>query len=102
MSQVHIGRTGGLDCQRPVLTVDGRAEGAMSSDGMVMGSYVHGIFADDEFRRAFLSDLAASKGQAGHFAEVDFEARVDSVLNQLAGEMAQHLDLDGFTKIARL
>lgn len=98
--EIHIGQTGGADCQRPVLSLDGRSEGATSANGLVMGSYVHGIFADNEFRRAFLNDLATSKGRSGQFAEIDFESRVDAVLDQLAGEMAQNLDMDAFANIA--
>ena len=89
--------------KQPVLTASGPfcrlvivQEGASSANGLVMGSYVHGIFADNEFRRAFLNDLAASRGRTGQFAEVDFDARVDAVLDQLAGETAKHLDMDGF------
>ena len=100
--EIHIGQTAGADCQRPVLSLGDRAEGATSANGLVMGSYVHGIFADNEFRRAFLNDLAASRGRAGQFAEVDFDARVDAVLDQLAGETAKHLDMDGFARIAGL
>ena len=100
--EIHIGQTDGADCQRPVLSLGGRAEGASSADGLVLGSYVHGIFADNEFRRAFLNDLAASRGRTGQFAEVDFDARVDAVLDKLAGEMAQHLDMESFGRIAGL
>ena len=100
--EIHMGRTGGADCNRPFLQVDGRPEGAMSADGAVIGSYLHGIFADDAFRRAFLDDLAARRGRAGHFGAVDFEARVDDVLDDLAAHMAQNLDLERLGAIAGL
>ena len=100
--EIHIGRTGGADCERPFLRIDGRPEGAVSADGAVIGSYLHGIFADDVFRRAFLDDLAARRGRLGRFGVVDFEARVDDVLDDLAAHMAQNLDLDRLGKIAGL
>ena len=100
--EIHMGRTGGADCERPFLRIDGRPEGAVSADGAVIGSYLHGIFADDVFRRAFLDDLAARRGRSGRFGVVDFEARVDDVLDDLAAHMAQNLDLDRLGKIAGL
>jgi adenosylcobyric acid synthase len=100
--EIHMGRTGGADCERPFLRIDSRPEGAVSADGAVIGSYLHGIFADDVFRRAFLDDLAARRGRPGRFGVVDFEARVDDVLDDLAAHMAQNLDLDRLGKIAGL
>jgi adenosylcobyric acid synthase len=100
--EIHIGQTSGADCARPMLQIGDRLDGAISPDGQVMGSYVHGIFADDAFRRAFLDDLAARRGRAGAFGVVDFDARVDSVLDELAAHMADHLDMDAIGQIAGL
>ncbi len=85
-----------------MLQIGGRQDGAISADGRVMGSYVHGIFADDAFRRAFLDDLAARRRRFGTFGVVDFDARVDSVLDELARHMADHLDMDAIGRIAGL
>lgn len=100
--EIHMGRTDGADCARPLLDIDGRPDGAVSADGLVIGTYVHGIFADDGFRRAFLANLATRRGRAGRFAEVDFAGRVDGVLDDLAAHMAANLDLDAFAEIAGL
>ncbi|MEC7305007.1 MAG: cobyric acid synthase [Pseudomonadota bacterium] len=100
--EIHMGRTGGPDCDRPFLTLDGKPEGAVSADGAVIGTYLHGIFADDGFRRGFLESLAARRGREGAFGEVDFDARVDATLDELAAHMAKSLDLDAFARIASL
>jgi len=100
--EINIGRTDGADRQRPLLTLEGRAEGAMSASGQVSGTYIHGIFADNDFRRAFLDDLASSRGRKGQFAKVDFDLRVDAVLDELAANMAENLDMSGFARIAGL
>ena len=40
--EMHIGRTHGPDCARPLLRfADGREDGAISRDGRVMGAYAH-------------------------------------------------------------
>jgi adenosylcobyric acid synthase len=100
--EIHMGRTEGTDCARPLLDIDGRPDGAISADGLVIGTYVHGIFADDGFRRTFLANLAASRGQSGSFGEVDFAGRVDAALDELATHMAANLDLDAFAELAGL
>ena len=48
--EIHIGRTEGADRARPFAFVDGAPEGAISADGRVQGSYLHGLFASDAFR----------------------------------------------------
>src|SRR6202012_3183451 len=55
--EIHIGTTEGADRSRPFAKLDGAPEGAMSSDGRVHGSYLHGLFASDGFRKAFLANL---------------------------------------------
>ncbi len=52
--EIHLGRSEGGDCARPLLDIDGRADGASSADGRVQGTYVHGLFTGDAFRKAWL------------------------------------------------
>ena len=54
--EMHVGETEGEALSRPFLHFeDGRPEGAISADGRVAGCYVHGIFASDAFRHAWLA-----------------------------------------------
>jgi adenosylcobyric acid synthase len=85
--EMHIGQTRGADCARPMLDLDGRPDGAISADGRVMGTYVHGIFASDDFRHAFLTALRAREASG-----IAYEALVDEVLDELADHLARHLD----------
>src|SRR6202050_3447388 len=46
--EMHMGVTEGHDRARPFARLaDGSPEGAISADGRVIGTYVHGLFADD-------------------------------------------------------
>lgn len=92
--EIHLGDTQGPDRQRPLLTLDGRTDGAVSPDGRVMGTYLHGLFASDAFRKVFLERL-------GVRASVSYQARVDAALDGLADHLADHLDVDGLLAIAR-
>ncbi|MBR9972585.1 cobyric acid synthase [Magnetospirillum sulfuroxidans] len=93
--EMHMGRTQGRDCARPFLTLDGRPDGAVSTDGRVMGCYLHGLFASDCFRAALLADLRP--GRAGGLA---YETLVDDVLDMLARHLEEHLDIDALLRLA--
>lgn len=93
--EIHIGRTEGADRERPFALVGGVPEGAISADSRVQGSYLHGMFAEDGFRAAFLQSLGGTGGQ------VSYGRIVEETLDDLAAHMAAHLDLDGILEIAR-
>lgn len=94
--EMHVGRTTGAALTRPFATLaDGRSDGAVSADGLVSGTYIHGIFADDAQRAAWLTRL-------GGVSQLDdYDAGVDAVLDALAAHCEAHLDLDGMLSLAR-
>jgi adenosylcobyric acid synthase len=93
--EMHMGETTGPDTARPFSTIDGRPEGAMSADGLVAGTYVHGLFADDCQRGAWLERLG------GEASKLNYEAGVDAVLDALAAHLEAYLDIDALIRIAR-
>ena len=93
--EIHIGATHGPDCAHPFATVAGRAEGATSADGRISGSYLHGLFADDAFRAAWLAGLGA-QASGRHYG-----AGVEAVLDALAAHLEAHLDVAGLLALAR-
>ncbi|MCE8005931.1 cobyric acid synthase [Aestuariivita sp.] len=93
--EIHMGRTRGPAMARPWFHVDGRPEGALSPDGRVRGSYLHGVFDSDPFR----ANLLAEFGQGGQIA---YGAMVETVLDTLADHLEQHMDLDRIHALARV
>jgi adenosylcobyric acid synthase len=93
--EMHMGRTTGPGTARPMLLLDGRPDGAVSADGRVAGCHLHGLFASDPFRRAFLARLGAA-GDPG----LDHEARLDATLDALAQHVEAHVDVDRLLEIA--
>ncbi|MBK0328669.1 cobyric acid synthase [Rhodobacteraceae bacterium F11138] len=93
--EIHIGRTEGADCARPFARIDGVDEGAISPDGRIMGSYLHGMFRDDGFRAAFVTQLGATPGARA------YGQTVESVLDELADHLERYLDLPGLLSLAR-
>jgi adenosylcobyric acid synthase len=93
--EIHLGRTDGPDRARPMFTVNGRPEGAIRADGRVMGSYLHGMFTEDAFRRAFLASLGASPGN------LSYDQTVEDTLDALADHLAAHVDCDRLLQLAQ-
>ncbi len=92
--EIHLGRTDGPDRARPLFTVDGQPEGATREDGRVMGSYLHGMFTEDAFRRAFLASLGATPGN------VSYDQTLEETLDALADHLAAHVATDRLLALA--
>jgi adenosylcobyric acid synthase len=94
--EMHMGLTEGPDCARPFARLaDGSAEGAISASSRVTGTYIHGLFADDSQRAAWLARFAP--GGTG----IAYDALVDATLDTLAAHLAAHIDVDRLLKLAR-
>lgn len=93
---MHMGVTAGPDTSRPFAEVAGKPEGARSASGRVMGTYLHGLFAADGFRRDFLARLGIRTDPL-----LDFEADIEATLDALATHLETHLDLDAILALAR-
>jgi len=63
-----MGVTRGHGLDRPFAYIGAAADGAVSPDATVMGTYLHGVFTSDSFRRNFIG--AAGGNQAADIAEL--------------------------------
>ncbi|MGI9420481.1 MAG: cobyric acid synthase [Geminicoccaceae bacterium] len=95
--EMHVGRSEGPALTRPFLDLEGKPEGAVSDDGHIIGCYVHGLFASDAFRHAFLGRIRKSD-----VVSIGYERRVQAALDTLAGHLERHLDIDAVQKMAGL
>jgi adenosylcobyric acid synthase len=94
--EMHMGTTTGPDCARPFgRLADGSPEGAVSADGRVTGTYVHGLFGDDRQRSAWLARLGAAPSTIAH------DALIEATLDRLAAHLAAHIDLDRLLSLSR-
>jgi adenosylcobyric acid synthase len=71
-------------------------DGALSKDGLIAGCYVHGLFAGDAFRHAFLGRLRQREASG-----LRYEAMVEDILDAFADHLQAHLDIDGLLALAR-
>jgi len=95
--EIHLGRTEGTDLGRAPFRVGDRAEGAASADGRVQGTYLHGVFASDTVRAAYLATVSG----AGLPSSLSYEDDVEATLDRLAAHLAAHLDIDALLALAR-
>ncbi len=94
--EMHVGRTTGPDCARPLLRfANGQPDGAISADGRIRACYVHGLLADDRQRAGILAWLGATA------TGISYDAEIERILDALAGHLARHVDLDRLLSLAR-
>ncbi len=93
--EMHLGSTDGPDCTRPFARLDdGRVDGAISADGLVSGTYVHGLFASTGARTGLMASIGI------HSEGVDYAASVDRALDDIAEQLERHVDIDAMIRIA--
>ncbi len=91
-----MGRTTGPGTARPLVRLsDGRFDGAVSADGLVAGSYLHGVFADDRQRAAWIARLGGTSSLAS------YDAAIEATLDALAEHLEAHMDIDRLLSLAR-
>jgi adenosylcobyric acid synthase len=93
--EIHLGRTSGPDCARPVCLIDGQPDGAISTDGRISGTYLHGLFGADSWRRDFLARFGLTGSTAG------YRAGVEAALDEIAGQLEQAVDVDRLLAVAK-
>ena len=96
--EIHVGITSrrqGGPCFRILDEGGGREDGAVSSDGLVWGTYIHGVFDDPSFRRAWINRVRVRKGLAPNELSdsENVTRRLTSALDQWADHVARHVDM---------
>jgi adenosylcobyric acid synthase len=85
--EIHVGISTGADCIRPLFNGE-KPEGACSENGLVWGSYIHGIFANDNFRKHLLSQLGAP------LSAYNYKRHIERVLDAWAETLEKAIDIE--------
>jgi adenosylcobyric acid synthase len=86
--EIHAGRTSGAALARPALRLDdGAPEGAISADGRIMATYLHGLFEETSACAALLRWAGLSQP-----LEIDHGARRERMLERLADAIESECD----------
>ena len=100
--EIHVGKTTGANCEHPLFILNGCPEGASAADGRVAGTYLHGIFVQNEFRMAFCKNLAQTRDCTGIFGTTNFQSEVDSVLDELSYYLTEYVKIKFLIEIVEL
>jgi len=98
--EIHVGETRYLPEARPLAKIaasgskEESLDGAISPDGRVLGSYVHGMFDDDPWRHHWIDQMRAASGLAQASETIMVTAERDARLDRLAGHLQNSLDMD--------
>jgi adenosylcobyric acid synthase len=96
--EIHCGISKGPDLRRPSSHLaDGRADGAISADDQVLGSYLHGLFDDPQAQAALLRWA----GMHGAVA-VDVAAEREASIERLADTIDAHMDTTALSTLLGL
>lgn len=102
--EIHHGRTKNLKKTKPLFKVIERKnrvvedfDGAVSQDGRIIGTYIHGVFDEDGFRRDFLNRLRFKKGLSTLPQATSFN--LDREFDKLADLVRKNIDIALIYKI---
>ena len=87
--EIHAGVTQGPDLRRPAVHLDQGPDGAMSADGQILGTYLHGLFDTPAACAALLTWAGLTQAEAS-----DYQAQREATFDRLADAIDQHLDAD--------
>lgn len=93
--EIHAGETAAGPDASPVFACsDGTPEGALNPEGTVWGTYLHGLFEADGFRRGWLNALRRRRGLAPLPARFSFATAKEEAFDRLAAVVRRRLRLD--------
>jgi adenosylcobyric acid synthase len=94
--EIHMGRTERETQGRGhhfIQLSDGEQDGFISEDESIMGTYLHGIFANDQFRRTLLNKLCEKKEMAVSYDRCLYQSVREKSLTTLADVVESHLNM---------
>ena len=94
--EIHTGQSDGRALSRPLFQLETGPDGARSQDGLIEGTYLHGLFGNDAYRHAWLSRLRATTATA-----LQYEASVEAALDDVAATLADSMNTDALFSAAR-
>ena len=86
--EIHTGITSGQDLQRPFAMLDGEPDGAVSEDGQIIGTYIHGLFDHNLACDAVLKWAGLAEPETPNYFSLH-----DAEIDRLADAVEAHLDL---------
>ena len=87
--EIHAGATTGQALEKPLIDLGERFDGVISDDGLVMGTYLHGIFDHPDACKALLGWAGITDVEIPDYDQI----REDGI-NRVADAIDEHLDME--------
>ncbi|WP_202975196.1 cobyric acid synthase [Vallitalea guaymasensis] len=92
--EIHMGKTYLMGESTPLIKLqDNRLDGAINAKKNVFGTYLHGIFDNDELRKQILDNIRKKKGLDCN-NNIDYAKLKDMEYDKLAKLVRKHIDLE--------
>ncbi len=85
--EIHAGISEGAALSHPAFVIDGKPEGAISEDGQILGTYLHGVFESSGACQALMSWAGL-----GNAEQIDYAALREQGIDRLADAIEQSFD----------
>ncbi|MEX0603402.1 MAG: cobyric acid synthase [Marinobacter sp.] len=100
--EMHNGVSTGAALERPMASLDGKSDGAISDDNQIMGTYVHAIFDQPEACNALLQWCGLNAAGEGAGQAVDYQRHRQQQLDRLGDMVEEHLDTEWLRQLLGL
>ncbi len=101
--EIHMGKTKLFENAKPFIKLDNELmDGGVNVDGNVFGTYLHGIFENDNFRRSIIQSLKRKNGVKNDDEMFNYKEYKDKEYNKLADIARNNLDVDKLKEIMGL
>jgi len=101
--EIHMGSTQVEDGKSHAIELEDNVnDGAMNADGSVFGTYLHGIFENDKFRKALLSNIRSIRGMEQEDSELSYQQLKEIEYDKLAYGVRKSLDMQAIMEIVGL
>lgn len=93
--EIHSGETVNMDLSPLFQLNDGSFDGARSKNGLIEGTYIHGLFTSDQFRRAYLNRIKVQSTP-----QIFYEQEIETILDSLADHLEKYVEIDSLINTA--
>ncbi|MBC3886848.1 cobyric acid synthase [Acetobacterium paludosum] len=98
--EIHMGESEALGNSKSfAILEDGTVDGVIAEDGTVMGTYLHGIFDNDDFREKIIEAIRAKKNLEAGPVAFDFKAFKEEQYDLLAETVETNLNMKKIMEI---
>lgn len=92
--EIHMGKTEIMGEDIPAIKLkDGNLDGTISKGGRILGTYLHGVFENDEFRNTILNSIRRRKGLTINEKTKDYRDLKEKEYDKLADIVSEHINL---------